>query len=154
VKIALAADHAAHREKDALARRLRERGHEVQDFGTHGEASVDYPDHARPAAESVGRGEADRGILLCGTGVGQCMVANKVPGVRAVLAANAFVAEMSRRHNDANVACFGARWQDLATIESLTDLWLATPYDGGRHAARVAKIHATENPENPGKPAR
>ena len=144
MRIALAADHAAVREKDALARLLREWGHEVLDFGTHGEASVDYPDHARPAAEAVGRGEADRGILLCGSGVGQCMVANKVPRVRAVLAANPFVAEMSRRHNDANVACFGARWQDPATIQALAKLWLETPYEGGRHAARVAKIEAGE----------
>jgi len=144
VKIALAADHAAYREKDALARRLREWGHEVHDFGTHGEASVDYPDHARPAAEAVGRGDADRGILLCGTGLGPCYVANRVRGVRAALVANPFLAEMSRRHNDANVACFGARWQDLATIESLTKVWLETPFDGGRHAARIAKIHATE----------
>ena len=144
MKIALAADHAAYREKDALARRLREWGHEVHDFGTHGEASVDYPDHARPAAEAVGRGDADRGILLCGTGLGPCYVANRVRGVRAALVANPFLAEMSRRHNDANVACFGARWQDLATIESLTKVWLETPFDGGRHAARIAKIHATE----------
>lgn len=144
MKIALAADHAAYREKDALARRLRELGHEIRDFGTHGDASVDYPDHARPAAEAVGRGEADRAVLLCGSGVGQCIVANKVRGVRAVLMANAFVAEMSRRHNDANVACFGARWQDLPTIESLLRLWLETPYEGGRHATRVAKIHAPE----------
>jgi ribose 5-phosphate isomerase B len=142
MRIAVAADHAAFREKDALAHWLREAGHEVLDFGTHGESSVDYPDYARPAAEAVGRGEADRAVLVCGSGVGQCMVANKVRGARAVLAANPFVAEMSRRHNDANVACFGARWQDLPTIQGLLRTWLETPFDGGRHAARVAKIDA------------
>ena len=140
MKIAIAADHAAFREKDALADHLRRAGHVLLDFGTNGDASVDYPDHARPAAEAVGRGDADRAVLLCGTGLGVCYVANKVAGVRAALIANPLLAEMSRRHNDANVACFGARWQDLATITSLTDLWLATPFDGGRHATRVAKI--------------
>lgn len=140
MRIALAADHAAFREKDALADHLRRAGHDVLDFGAHGEASVDYPDHARPAAQAVGRGQADRGILICGTGLGVCYVANKVPGVRAALVANEYLAEMSRRHNDANVACFGARWQDLATIVRLADLWLATGFDGGRHAQRVAKI--------------
>ena len=140
MRIALAADHAAFREKDALARRLREWGHEVLDFGTHGEASVDYPDQARPAAEAVGRGEADRGVLLCGSGVGQCMVANKVRGIRAVLVANPFLAEMSRRHNDANVLCLGARVLADERIKDLTRLWLETPYEGGRHAKRVAKI--------------
>lgn len=142
MKIALAADHAAFREKDALADHLRRAGHELLDFGTNGEASVDYPDHARPAAEAVGRGDADRAVLICGTGLGVCYVANKVHGVRAALIANPFLAEMSRRHNDANVACFGSRWQDLATITSLTDLWIATPFDGGRHALRVAKIES------------
>lgn len=142
MKIALAADHAAFREKDALARELRAWGHEVLDFGTHGDASVDYPDFARPAAEAVGRGEAERAVLICGTGLGMSYVANRVRGVRAALVANPFLAEMSRRHNDANAACFGSRWQDAATIASLTRLWLDTPFDGGRHAQRVDKIDA------------
>jgi len=140
VRIALAADHAAFREKDALAEHLRRAGHEIIDFGTHGEASVDYPDLARPAAEAVGRGDADRAVLICGTGLGMSYVANRVAGIRAALVANPFLAEMSRRHNDANVACFGTRWQDLATIASLVDLWIATPFDGGRHGGRIAKI--------------
>ena len=140
MKIAIAADHAAFREKDALADHLRRAGHVLLDFGTNGDASVDYPDHARPAAEAVGRGDADRAVLLCGTGLGVCSVANKVAGVRAALIANPLLAEMSRRHNDANVACFGARWQDLATMKALLDVWLKTPFDGGRHEGRVAKL--------------
>ena len=140
MRIAVAADHAAVHEKDAIAQHLRDAGFEVLDFGTHGDASVDYPDHARPAAEAVGRGAADRAVLVCGSGVGVCITANQVRGVRAVQVVSPLIAEMSRRHNDANVACFGARWQDLDTIKSLLALWLATPFEGGRHAGRVAKI--------------
>lgn len=140
MRIALAADHAAVREKDALAQSLREGGHEVTDFGPHGDASVDYADYARPAAEALARGDVDRAVLLCGSGLGPCYVANRVRGVRAALIANEYLAEMSRRHNDANAACFGARWQDLATIRSLLAIWLATPFEGGRHERRVAKI--------------
>lgn len=142
MKIAVAADHAAVREKEAVAQFLRDSGHEVLDFGTHGDASVDYPDHARPAAEAVGRGECDRAVLLCGTGLGVMYTANKVKGVRAALVVNPFLAEMSRRHNDANVACFGARWQDLPTILQLTGTFLSTAFEGGRHQKRVDKIDA------------
>jgi ribose 5-phosphate isomerase B len=142
LRIAVAADHAAFREKDAVARHLRDAGHEVADLGTHGEASVDYPDFARPAAEAVGRGEADRAVILCGSGVGVSMTANKVNGVRAVQVTTPFVAEMSRRHNDANVACFGARWQDLPTILALLRIWLDTPFEGGRHQHRIEMIDA------------
>ncbi|MCG3135086.1 MAG: Ribose-5-phosphate isomerase B [Planctomycetes bacterium] len=140
MKIAVACDHAAVREKEAVAQFLRDSGHEVLDFGTRGDSSVDYPDHARPAAEAVGRGEADRAVLLCGTGLGVMYVANKVKGVRAALVVNPFLAEMSRRHNDANVACFGARWQELPSILTLTETFLATPFEGGRHQRRVEKI--------------
>lgn len=142
MRIAVAADHAAFREKDALADHLREAGHQVLDFGTRGETSVDYPDFARPAALAVGRGECDRAVIVCGSGVGVSIVANKVKGARAVLLANPFLAEMSRRHNDANVATFGARWQDLPTMKALLRIWLDTPFEGGRHAGRVAKIDA------------
>jgi ribose 5-phosphate isomerase B len=146
VKIAVAADHAAVHEKDAVAAWLRELGHEVTDFGTNGEASVDYADYARPAAEAVGRGACERAVLLCGSGLGPCYVANRVRGVRAALLANPFLAEMSRRHNDANAACFGARWQDLTTIKCLLKTWLDTPFEGGRHVRRVEKIDAPAEP--------
>lgn len=142
MRIAVAADHAAVREKDALAHWLREAGHEVLDFGTRGDASVDYPDHARPAAQAVGRGDAERGVFLCGSGLGPVYVANRVRGVRAALLANPFLAEMSRRHNDCNVACLGARWQDLPTMKALLRIWLDTPFEGDRHVRRVAKIDA------------
>lgn len=142
MKIAVAADHAAFREKDAVAQYLRDAGHEVIDFGTHGPASVDYPDHARPAAQAVGRGECDRVVLICGTGLGVMYAANRVKGVRAALLANPLLAEMSRRHNDANGACLGARWQDLETMKALLKIWLETPFEGGRHGGRVAKLDA------------
>jgi ribose 5-phosphate isomerase B len=150
LRIAVAADHAAFREKDAVARFLRDAGHEILDFGTHGEDSVDYPDVARPAAEAVGRGEADRAVLVCGSGVGQCMVANKVRGVRAVLLANPYVTEMSRRHNDSNAACLGARWQDVETMKHLLRVWLSTPFEAGRHLLRVQKLDAMSPGDPPG----
>ncbi len=140
MRIALAADHAAVSEKAAVAEDLRAAGHEVDDLGPFDERSVDYPDYAAPAARAVVAGPAERAVLLCGTGIGQCMAANKVPGARAAVLWNDASAEMSRRHNDANVACFGARLQPLPEILRLLRLWLDTPFDGGRHARRVAKI--------------
>lgn len=144
MRIAIASDHAAYREKAALVATLTSEGHQVLDFGTEGPDSVDYPDTAEPAARAVSRGDADRGLLLCGTGIGQCMVANKVPGVRAAVLWNDLSAEMSRRHNDANVACLGARVTSLDEMRRLVSLWLATPFDGGRHERRVAKINALD----------
>ncbi len=145
MKIAVACDHAAFEEKASVVRQLEDAGHEVLDFGTGSAASVDYPDHSAPAARAVARGEAERAVLLCGTGIGQNMVANKLPGVRAAVLWNHASAEMSRRHNDCNVACFGARLQDLDAIRDLLAVWLATPFEGGRHARRVAKIDALAN---------
>ena len=144
VKIALAADHAAVEAKSALVHDLVSLGHEVFDFGTQGTDSVDYPDFSEPAARAVASGEFERGILLCGTGLGQSMVANKIRGIRAALIWNEATATMSRCHNDANVACFGARLLPLATIRDLARLWLATPFEGGRHARRVGKIDAID----------
>ena len=142
MRIAVASDHAAFREKDAVAQFLRDAGHDVTDFGTNGPASVDYPDFARLAAQAVGRGECERAVFICGTGLGVMYAANRVKGVRAALLANPFLAEMSRRHNDANGACLGARWQDLETMKSLLRIWLETPFEGGRHGTRVAKLDA------------
>jgi len=146
VRIVLAADHAAVREKAAVAEDLRAAGHEVTDLGPFDAESVDYPDYAAPAARAVASGEADRAVLLCGTGIGQCIAANKVHGARAAVLWNDASAEMSRRHNDANVACFGARLQSLDDIRGLLRLWLETPFDGGRHERRVAKIDALDAP--------
>ena len=144
MRIVLAADHAAVSEKAALAEELRAAGHEVSDLGPFDDTSVDYPDFAAPAARAVANGEADRAVLLCGTGIGQSICANKVAGARAAVLWNEFSTEMSRRHNDANVACFGVRTQELDQIKQLLALWLETPFDGGRHERRVGKINALD----------
>ncbi len=140
MKIALAADHAASQEKNLVADALRDAGHEIVDFGTDGDGSVDYPDHSGPAARAVAEGSVDRAVLLCGSGIGQCIVANRFAGVRAAVLRTQDDAELSRRHNDANVACFGARFLPMDDILGLLSHWMATPFDGGRHARRVAKI--------------
>jgi ribose 5-phosphate isomerase B len=144
MRIVLAADHAAISEKAALAEELRAAGHEVTDLGPFDETSVDYPDYAAPAARAVASGEADRAVLLCGTGIGQCISANKVHGARAAVLWNEASSEMSRRHNDANVACFGVRIQELDAIKGLLRHWLETPFDAGRHERRVDKINALD----------
>ena len=139
-------DHAGVEAKAALRRHLESRGHAVLDLGTDSSEPVDYPDLAARGGRAVAAGEGERGVFLCGTGIGVCMAANKVPGVRAVLLHDETSAEMSRRHNDANVACLGARTTPADRIERLVDLWLATPFEGGRHARRVAKIDALRPP--------
>lgn len=146
MRIVLAADHAAVSEKAAVADDLRAAGHEVTDLGPFDAESVDYPDYAAPAARAVASGEADRAVLLCGTGIGQCISANKVHGARAAVLWNDASAEMSRRHNDANVACFGARLQSQEEILRILHVWLETPFDGGRHQRRVDKINALDEP--------
>ena len=138
-------DHAAYAAKEALKKHLAAKGHQVVDLGTDSTASVDYPDFAAKGAKAVARGEGDRGVFLCGTGLGVCIAANKVKGVRAASIWDETTAEMSRRHNDANVACLGARTLDEKTIERLVDLWLAAPFEGGRHAGRVAKLNALDD---------
>jgi ribose 5-phosphate isomerase B len=144
LKVALSSDHAAVEERLTLAAHLREAGHDVTDFGCEGGQSVDYPDYAAKVARAVAGGEADRGIVLCGTGLGVAMAANKVRGIRAATIGDDFSAEMARRHNDANVACFGARIHAAAAICRMADRFLAAPFDEGRHAGRVAKIMALE----------
>src|SRR5262249_42643171 len=123
---------------------LKELGHEVIDLGAHSPASVDYPDYAIPVAEGVCSGAADRGILICGTGHGMCIAANKVAGIRAANLRDVIDAELSRRHNDANVMCL---WADLIgeeQIEKMICTWLTTDFEGGRHARRTEKITAYE----------
>ena len=142
MKIALASDHAGFDYKTALAQWLRDHGHEVRDFGTSSAEPVDYPDFIRPAAESVARGECERGIVLGGSGNGEAIVANKVPGVRCGLCWNEEVARLNRQHNDANVLSLGQRTitRDLAL--RIVEVWLATPFEGGRHLRRVQKIES------------
>ena len=144
MKIALASDHRGFPAKERLKNLLLELGHEIVDHGTDSPGSVDYPDFARPAAESVGAGRCERGVLLCGSGIGVSITANKVPGVRAALCHDELMAEMSRRHNDANVLCLAADWLGEDAIHRMVRVWLATPFEAGRHSRRVEKMMALE----------
>jgi ribose 5-phosphate isomerase B len=142
MKIAVGSDHAGYHVKQVLVRRLSEAGHEVKDCGCHDAESCDYPDFAHAVAQRVSAGEAVRGILVCGTGLGVCMAANKHVGVRAATVHDRFTAQMSREHNDANVICLGARVLEEKLAVELTEYWLTVPFAGGRHERRVGKIEA------------
>jgi ribose 5-phosphate isomerase B len=144
MKIAVASDHAGFELKDAIASKLSACGHEVTDFGTDSTESVDYPLYAEPASRAVGEGEAERGIFVCGSGVGVCMVANKVDGVRAVNAHDPAEAEMSRRHNDANVLCLSGARLSLEQGVPIVHAFLNTDFEGGRHERRVNQIGEVE----------
>jgi len=140
MKIALGTDHAGFRLKEKVKELLGTLGHEVKDFGTFDEKPVDYPLFIRPAAEAVASGECDRGIVFGGSGNGEAMAANKVRGVRCALCWNEESARLSRQHNDANVLSLGERLipEDLAL--QIVRIWLITPFEGGRHAARIAQL--------------
>lgn len=140
MKFALGADHAGVELKSRLNEVLRARGIEVVDFGTDASAPADYPDKAAAVARAVATGEADRGLLVCGTGVGMAMSANRFAGVRAVNPSDSFTTRMSRAHNDANVLALGARALGAGQASELLEVFLDTPFDGDRHTARVAKI--------------
>ena len=140
MKIAIGADHAGWQLKEDIKTFLNTLGHNITDFGTNSGESVDYPDFAKMVAISVSSGKNDVGVLLCGTGIGMAMTANKIKGIRAAVCHNEYTAEMSRRHNDANVFCAGARTTDADTIKKMLKLWLSTPFEGGRHKQRVDKI--------------
>ena len=144
MKIAIGSDHAGYELKSALAPALREHGHELIDVGTDSSESVDYPDFAAAAARMVGEGAAERAVIVCGSGVGVSIVANKVDGVRAVNAHDADEAEMSRRHNDANVLTLSGQRLSAADADPIIERFLDTDFDGGRHARRVSKIAAIE----------
>ena len=144
MKIALGADHAGFELKEVVKRLLLTQGMQVEDRGTYSTESVDYPDFARAVGEEVAAGQADFGILVCGTGIGMSMSANKVAGVRAAKVDTEYEAEMARAHNDANVLCLGARVSDAATAEKLIRKFLDTSFEGGRHQRRVTKIMAIE----------
>ncbi|MGH7163091.1 MAG: ribose 5-phosphate isomerase B [Planctomycetota bacterium] len=146
MRVALGADHAGFRFKEEIARRLRELGHVVEDCGCHGEESCDYPDFGAAAARAVAEGRAERGIVVCGTGIGIGMAANKVPGVRAAVVHDRFTAAMSREHNDANVLCLGARVLDPRHAVELAEYWIGLAFQGGRHEARVRKLEALDGP--------
>ena len=138
--IAIGADHAGFSLKEQLKAWLAAGGHRVIDHGTHSAASVDYPDYAAAVAEAVRAGGAERGVLVCGSGIGMAMAANKVAGVRAAVAGDPDVARLSRQHNDANVLALGARLTAPTQALAVVQAWLATPFEGGRHARRVDKL--------------
>jgi len=138
--IVIASDHAGVELKTALFEIVRSRGRDIRDLGPSDTTSVDYPDFAHRVAQAVAGGEADLGILICGTGIGMSMSANRHRGVRAALCHDAFTAEMSRRHNDANVLCLGARVTGLGVAEQMVSIFLDTDFESGRHQRRIEKI--------------
>jgi ribose 5-phosphate isomerase B len=147
VRVVLGSDHAGFRLKGELLEHLREMGHEVTDLGTDSEDPVDYPPVCAAVARAVVEGAADRGVVLGGSGQGEQIAANKVDGARAALCNDLFTARLSRAHNDANVLSIGARIVAGPLAREIVDLWLATPFDGGRHAARLEQIGAIERGE-------
>ena len=142
MKIALACDHGGFQMKEALKEHLAGRGIEVLDLGTDSEASVPYPVYGKACGEAVASGQADRGILVCGTGIGISIAANKVKGIRAAVVTNEFMAEMCKAHNDANITSFGGRVITIEEAIRFTDIWLDTETEMGRHAERRAMIEA------------
>ena len=140
MKIALASDHAGFRYKKMLIHFLNEQGHEIRDFGTFSEERVDYPDFIRPAAEAVAAGEVERGIVLGGSGNGEAIVANRLPGVRCALCWNTETARLARQHNDANMLALGERLLREKEVKEIVLTWLTTGFAGGRHARRLEKI--------------
>jgi len=140
VKIAIAADHGRFPLKAALVEQLRKAGHAIEDLGTHAEASVDYPDFAHAVATLVADAKVDRGILVCGSGVGMSIAANRHRGVRAVVCSETYSAKMSRAHNDSNVLCLGERVVGPGLAWDIVAIWLAEPAEGDRHARRREKI--------------
>ncbi|MDU4960873.1 MAG: ribose 5-phosphate isomerase B [Sporomusaceae bacterium] len=142
--LAIGSDHGGFCLKETIKQHLEANAIPYRDFGTSSTASVDYPDVARPVAEAVASGECDRGILICGTGVGISIAANKVKGIRAALCHDTFSAQMSREHNDANILALGERVIGPGLALLIVDTWLAGEFGGGRHAQRVNKIAALE----------
>lgn len=146
MKVAIACDHAALNLKNNLIKHLIAEGYDVTDFGIHVEGAVDYPDYAIKVAEAVAGGEADRGILICGTGIGMSICANKVKGIRCALCSDTFSARATREHNDANVLAFGERVIGAGLAQDIVDTFLSTEFSGAeRHVGRIAKVTAIEN---------
>ncbi len=146
MKIAIACDHAALKLKNDVIEKLGKEGYEVEDFGIHEQKSVDYPDYALPVAEAVASGKADKGILICGTGIGMSIAANKVKGIRCALCSDTFSAHATREHNDANILAFGERVVGEGLAMDIVDTFLKTPFSGDdRHVKRIAKISAIED---------
>ena len=145
--VALACDHGGFELKEAVKKHLEERGYTCKDFGAYSTDSVDYAPIAAQAAHAVASGEAERGVFCCSTGIGISIAANKVKGIRAALCTNAYCAEMTRRHNNANVLCMGGKVVDVATALELVDTFFSTEFEGGRHERRIGQIAMIENGE-------
>jgi ribose 5-phosphate isomerase B len=144
LRIHIGSDHAGYRLKEVIEHHLIDQGHDVTDVGADSEESVDYPLFARAVGLAVGMGEADAGILVCGTGLGMSIAANKVRGIRAVQVTDPEFAEMTRRHNDANVLALAGRYTDDETAKKIVDVFLNTPFEGGRHMRRLDQISDIE----------
>ncbi len=144
-KVAIGADHAGFEEKEKIKKQLDVLGIDYEDFGTYSGESVDYPDFAEKVGEAVGRGEVEQGILLCGSGIGISIAANKIDGVRSALAWNTETARLARQHNNANVLSIGARTTPQDEIPKIIDAWFNSEFEGGRHSRRVDKITKLEN---------
>jgi ribose 5-phosphate isomerase B len=144
MRIAIGSDHAGFQLKEKVAGWLRDLGLQVEDLGTDSEDRCDYPDYARAVAERVALGGADRGILVCGSGIGMAMAANKVAGIRAAACCDPVSAQLSRAHNDANVLCMGARLVSEESARKMVEVWLRTPFEAGRHTGRMEKIRELE----------
>lgn len=142
--IAIGCDHGGFELKNHIVNYLTNKGIEVKDFGTYSEDSVDYPDCARPVCEAVQKGEFENGILICGTGIGISMAANKFKGIRAALCSDVYSAKMTKEHNNANILCLGGRVTGRELAFMIVDAWLEAEFQGGRHADRIAKIHEIE----------
>ncbi|WP_028842391.1 ribose 5-phosphate isomerase B [Thermodesulfovibrio yellowstonii] len=144
MKIAIGSDHAGFELKELISQIVEDTGHEIIDMGTGSSCSVDYPDYAEAVAQAVSDGKAERGILICGTGIGMSIVANKFKNVRAALCNDLFTAKMSRLHNDANILCMGARVIGKGLAIEIVKTWLSTPFEAERHLKRVEKINIIE----------
>ncbi len=149
MKIAIGCDHRGRRAVDELLPYLRGLGHDAFEMGSVDQSPCDYPDRAWLVANAVADGEADRGILLCGTGIGMCMAANKIDGVRAALALDELSAQLSRSHNNANILCMSADLIGQILLKRIVETWMDTPFDGGRHTRRVNKISVIEAGRDP-----
>ena len=147
MRIAIGADHGGYELKQQVAEFLIAQGYEVNDLGTHSLESVDYPDFAELVAHAVARGEAERGIVICGTGIGVSMSANKIRGIRAALCTDCYMARMAREHNDAQLLCLGARVLGIGSALEIVHVFLGSEFEGGRHARRVGKINALDDKE-------
>lgn len=145
MKIVLACDHGGFLLKEAIKEHLTTNAYNIVDIGVYNTDSVDYPEYGKKAAEMVAKGEADRGIIICGTGIGISIAANKVKGIRCALCTNEFMAKMSRLHNDANMLALGERVLGKGVALSIVDAWLSSEFEGGRHENRVNKIMDIEN---------